>query len=72
MTFFATSVGFGGALKGRTLVAQGLADVPQYSGAGWRTVWLFVMTAMAVAYALWYCLRVKKNPSKSYMGNTDW
>lgn len=72
MTYFATSVGFGGALKGRTLVAQGLADVPQYSGAGQRTFWLFAMTAMAVAYALWYCQRVKKNPNKSFMGNTDW
>lgn len=72
MTYFATSVGFGGALKGRTLVAQGLADVPQYSGAGYRTVWLFVMIAIAVAYGLWYCLRIKKDPSKSFMGNTDW
>lgn len=72
MTYFATSVGFAGALKGRTLVAQGLADVPLYTGAGWRTVWLFVMTALAVGYALWYCFRVKKNPAKSFMGNTDW
>jgi len=72
MTYFATATGFGGALKGRTLVAQGLADVPQYSGAGYRTVWLFVMTAIAVAYGLWYCLRIKKDPSKSLMGNTDW
>lgn len=38
MTYFATAVGFGGALKGRTLVAQGLADVPLYSGAGCRTI----------------------------------
>ena len=72
MTYFATSVGFGGALKGRTLVAQGIAEVPLYTGAGWRTIWLFIMTAMAVAYALWYCFRIKKDPSKSLMGNTDW
>ena len=72
MTYFATSVGFAGALKGRTLVAQGLADVPLYSGAGWRTIWLFVMTALAVAYALRYCVMVKKHPEKSYMGNTSW
>lgn len=72
MTYFATSVGFGGALKGRTLVAQGIAEVPLYSGAGWRTIWLFVMTALAVGYALWYCNRVKRSPAKSFMGNTDW
>ena len=72
MTYFATSVGFGGALKGRTLVAQGIAELPLYSGAGWRTIWLFIMTALAVGYALWYCLRVKKDPSKSFMGDTAW
>lgn len=72
LTFFATSVGFAGALKGRTLVAQGLAEIPLYSGAGWRTIWLFVMTAMAVLYALHYCLKVKRNPSRSYMGDIDW
>ena len=72
MTYFATSVGFAGALKGRTLVAQGIAEVPLYSGAGWRTVWLFVITGLAVAYALWYCFRVKKNPARSFMDNTDW
>ncbi len=72
LTFFATSVGFAGALKGRTLVAQGLAEVPLYSGAGWRTIWLFVMTAMAVLYALHYCLKVKRNPARSYMGDIDW
>ena len=72
MTYFATSVGFAGALKGRTLVAQGIAEVPLYSGAGWRTIWLFVITGLAVVYALWYCNRVKRNPAKSLMGNTDW
>lgn len=72
MTYFATGVGFGGALKGRTLVAQGLADIPLYSGAGYRTIWLFAMTGMAVAYSLWYCNRIKRNPAKSFMGNTDW
>ena len=72
MTYFATSVGFAGALKGRTLVAQGIADVTPYSGAGYRTVWLFIMTGLAVAYALWYCFRVKKDPGKSLMGNSDW
>lgn len=72
MTYFATSVGFAGALKGRTLVAQGIAEVPLYSGAGWRTVWLFVITGLAVAYALWYCFRVKKSPARSFMDNTDW
>jgi uncharacterized ion transporter superfamily protein YfcC len=72
LTYFATSVGFAGALKGRTLVAQGIAEVPLYSGAGYRTIWLFVMTAMAILYALHYCIKIKRDPSKSYMGNTDW
>lgn len=72
MTYFATAVGFGGALKGRTLVAQGLADVPLYSGAGCRTLWLFVMTAIAVLYSLHYCMKIKRDPSKSYMGDTEW
>lgn len=72
MTYFATGVGFGGALKGRVLVAQGLADVPLYTGAGYRVIWLFIMTAIAVIYALWYSMRVKKDPTKSFMSDTLW
>jgi len=72
MTYFATAIGFAGAIKGRTITAQGLADVTLYSGAGQRTFWLFFMTACGVVYMLWYCLRIAKNPAKSFMGNTEW
>ena len=72
MTYFATSIGFAGAIKGRTIIAQGLADLPLYSGAAQRTFWLFFMTACGVAYALWYCLRVKKDPKNSFMGSSEW
>lgn len=46
-------------------VAQGIADVPLFSGAGFRMIlWLFT-TSITIAFVMWHASRVKRDPSKS-------
>ncbi len=46
-------------------VAQGIAGVAPFSGAGFRIgLWLAV-TAVAIAFVMWHAHRVRRNPEKS-------
>ncbi|MFV0516864.1 MAG: YfcC family protein [Aminipila sp.] len=53
-------------------VAQTIAELPMFSGLGYRILVLFVMTTVTVAYVLWYGMRVKKDPTKSYVYGIDY
>lgn len=46
-------------------VAQAIAEVPMFSGIGFRVVILVVLLIADSAYIIWYAKRVKKDPSKS-------
>ena len=49
-------------------VAQGIADVPLFSGIGLRMVlWLFT-TGLAIGFVMWYAGRIKKDPGRSLLG----
>ncbi|MHB1393772.1 MAG: YfcC family protein [Clostridia bacterium] len=48
-------------------VAQGIAELPLYSGLGFRTVLLVVGIIATSAYIMWYANRIKKDPTKSVM-----
>lgn len=53
-------------------VAQTIAELPLFSGLGYRCVILAVMTAYTILYVLWYAYRVKKDPSKSLVSHVDY
>lgn len=48
-------------------VAQGLAELPMFSGAAYRIAIYFALMISGIAYVSWYANRVKKNPELSYM-----
>lgn len=73
ITFVATQVGnatswmnpFGIA------IAQGIAGVPVLSGATFRIIMWIITTGAAVAYLMVYASKIKKNPSKSIVYESD-
>ncbi|MGI6177217.1 MAG: YfcC family protein [Eubacterium sp.] len=48
-------------------VAQTIAELPMFSGIGYRWLILVCMTALAIGYVLVYARRVRKDPAKSLM-----
>lgn len=46
-------------------VAQTIAELPLFSGLGYRVLILAVMTAVLIAYVMAYATRIKKDPTKS-------
>ena len=52
-------------------VAQTIAELPMFSGLGYRILILAVMTAILIAYVMWYAARVKKDPTKSLTYGVD-
>lgn len=69
--FYSTFIGFCTGPTG-AYIAQGIANVPMYSGFAVRTVWWLVSTAVVTMYIIWYGNRIRKDPNKSFMGNTEW
>ncbi|GGE27605.1 hypothetical protein GCM10011391_02540 [Pullulanibacillus camelliae] len=70
IVFLTSMSGFNTAfLNPKTLgVAQQIAELPMFSGLTYRVV-LYVVFAMAtILYIIWYCNKILKDPSKSYMG----
>lgn len=73
ITFVATQVGnatswmnpFGVA------VAQGIAGVPVLSGATFRIVMWVILTSASVVYVTLYARKIKKDPTKSIVYETD-
>ncbi|MGN0986768.1 MAG: YfcC family protein, partial [Otoolea sp.] len=52
-------------------VAQTIAELPMFSGIGYRILILAVMTAILIAYVMWYAARIKKDPTKSLTYGVD-
>ncbi len=71
VTTFATLVGFGTG-PNKLLIPQTMMGVIPYSGFVMRFVIMNFFMVLAILYVLWYVNRIKKDPSKSAMGNTDW
>jgi len=46
-------------------VAQGIAEVPLFSGLGFRMVLWVIVTAIAVAMVMWHAHRVRRDPTRS-------
>ena len=65
VTYVATQIGFAASWMNpfSVAIAQGIAEVPLLSGAGYRMlVWLF-LTALGIAFTLHYALRTRVQPS---------
>ena len=62
MVYVAAHVGFAGAMLNPFTIgiAQGMADLPLFSGIEYRTVCWLVLMAIAIAFVLWQASRVKK------------
>jgi uncharacterized ion transporter superfamily protein YfcC len=49
--------------------AQQIAEVPLFSGIGYRLIIYFFVVAATIAYIIWYANRVKKDPKKSILSD---
>ncbi|WP_455258113.1 putative basic amino acid antiporter YfcC [Peptoniphilus asaccharolyticus] len=52
-------------------VAQGIAGIPVLSGAKFRLIMWFVVTALSAAYLMRYAEKIRKNPELSVMHEAD-
>ncbi|MBT5991797.1 MAG: YfcC family protein [Bacteroidetes bacterium] len=73
MVFVAAGLGFAGAfLNPFTIgIAQGIAELPLYSGIYYRLFCWLVITIIGIAYVLRYAHKIKKNPKSSIMYQED-
>lgn len=46
-------------------VAQGIAGVPLFSGAGFRMILWLVVTGIGIVFVMWYAHRVRRDPKRS-------
>lgn len=52
-------------------IAQGIAGIPVLSGANFRLIMWFVVTALSAAYMMRYAEKIRKNPEQSVMYESD-
>lgn len=52
-------------------VAQGIAELPLFSGMQFRIVAYVIFLALSISFVYWYAGRVKKDPTKSLMYQKD-
>jgi uncharacterized ion transporter superfamily protein YfcC len=73
MVFVAAGLGFAGAvLNPFTIgIAQGIADLPLFSGFGYRLFCWFVINTVGIGWILWYARKIKKDPQKSVVYESD-
>lgn len=67
------AIGFSGGMINpyTTGVAQGIAELPLYSGLGFRTVGYIIFYIISVWYVMRYAAKVKADPTKSYLYGVD-
>jgi len=73
MCFVAAGVGFAGAMLNPFTIgiAQGLSDLPLFSGIEYRFFCWIVINVVSIAWILRYAAKVKKNPKISVMYEDD-
>jgi uncharacterized ion transporter superfamily protein YfcC len=65
--FLGSQIGFSAAFLNpfNVGIAQGIADVPLFSGLEYRVIVWFVTTLFSIAFIAWYAARIKRNPALS-------
>ena len=73
MCFVAAGLGFAGAMLNPFTVgiAQGLADIPLFSGIEYRFFCWMVLNVVGIAYVLWYVQKLRKDPRRSPVYDDD-
>ena len=71
--YVAAHIGFAGAILNPFTIgiAQGIAELPIFSGMEYRLFCWLVLTIIGIAFVLWYAARVKRNPEKSPVYKLD-
>ena len=49
-------------------IAQQVAELPMFSGIGYRIILFIVFTSITILYIIWYIKKIQRDPSKSFMG----
>ncbi|WP_433735784.1 YfcC family protein [Pseudomonas putida] len=62
---------YGLTIPGSVGMGQQIAQLPIFSGSGFRAVILVIVVVISVAYTMAYAMRVKKDPTKSFTYDTD-
>ena len=73
VTYVATQIGFGSSWMNPFSVgiAQGIAGIDVFSGAGFRMVMWVVFTALGCGMTMFYASKIKKTPTISIAYKTD-
>jgi uncharacterized ion transporter superfamily protein YfcC len=73
LCFFAAGLGFAGAtLNPFTIgIAQGLSDIPLFSGLEYRIFCWAVITTIGISFILRYASKIKKDPHRSVVYEED-
>lgn len=73
MCYMAAHVGFAGAMLNPFTIgiAQGIAGLPIFSGLEYRFFCWLILTAIGIAFVLFYANKVKKHPEKSPVYKLD-
>lgn len=73
MCFVGAGLGFAGALMNPFTIgiAQGIAQLPLFSGMEYRLFMWIVLNIYGISYVLWYARKIKRNPKKSIMYGDD-
>ena len=73
MVYVAAHIGFSGAMLNPFTIgiAQGIAEIPLFTGIGYRAVCWAILTVVGIIFVLWYANKVKKNPQSSIMYDDD-
>lgn len=73
MVFVAAGLGFAGAvLNPFTIgIAQGIADLPLFSGFGYRLFSWVIINIIGIGWVLVYAKKIKKHPEKSVVYHED-
>jgi uncharacterized ion transporter superfamily protein YfcC len=73
MCYVAAHIGFAGAMLNPFTIgiAQGIADLPLFSGLEYRFFCWVILTIIGIAFVLWYAARVKAKPERSPVYKLD-
>ncbi len=76
MVYVAAHLGFAGAILNPFTIgiAQGLADIPLFSGIEYRIVSWFIINIVGIAFVLFYAKKIKRKPALSpvYLEDEYW
>ncbi|MDX9881364.1 MAG: AbgT family transporter [Prolixibacteraceae bacterium] len=73
LCFVAAALGFAGAILNPFTIgiAQGLSNLPLFSGIEYRLFCWLIINVAGFSYVLWYARRIKRNPEKSPVYEDD-